>query len=211
MGEAAAERAAQPDRVVRNVAHDPGEQRPGRTFDHRAVERGMAHARPDRKHAALDREAIETGDRIDVDEMRRPRHAERHHRDEALTAGEDAAVLRTEFSEVRQRVIDRLRRVVDERRRFHRARPFGGRERGFARMLSSHRPPSSTQVSRARNKRQRNEVHVRLTGRSLGDGGDDINASASTRERSVLSAPRGLARPGRAGGRCLSCLAVALA
>src|SRR5580692_1863391 len=75
-----------------------------------------------RTHAALDREAIETGDRIDVDEMRRPRHAERHHRDEALTAGEDAAVLRTEFSEVRQRVIDRLRRVVDERRRFHRAR-----------------------------------------------------------------------------------------
>ena len=175
------------------------------------MKRGMAHARADRKRAALDREAVETGDAIDVDEMRRARHAERHRRDEALTAGEHAPVLRTEFSEVRQRVIDRLRRVVDERRRFHRARPLDGRERGFARMLSSDRPPSSTQVSRARNKIQRNEVHVRLSG-SLGDGGEDINASASasTRERSVLSAPRGLARPGRAGGRGFACVAVAL-
>ena len=156
----------------------------------------MAHARPDRKHAALDREAIETGDRIDIDEMRRPRHAERHHRDEALTAGEDAAVLRTEFSEVRQRVIDRLRRVVDERRRFHRARPFGGRERGFAGMLSSHRPPSSTQASRARNKRQRNEVHVRLSGVHWATGAT-ISTPAPARGKDEffprLEALRGLA------------------
>ena len=80
--------------------------------------------RADRQHAVLDREPVETGDRIDVDKMRRPRHAKRHHRDQALTAGEHATILRSELGEVRQRVFDRLRRVIDERRWFHRARPF---------------------------------------------------------------------------------------
>jgi len=57
------------------------------------------------------------------------------------TTGENAAVLGAELGEVRQRVIDRLRRVIDERRGLHRANPLRGRKRLCVRMLSSHRKP----------------------------------------------------------------------
>ena len=172
MGEAAAKRAAQPDRIVRDVTDDPRQQRAGRIWRYRAVERRMAHAGADRKHAVGDREAIETGYPIDVDEMGRPRHAKRHHRDEALTAGEHAAILRAEFSEVRQRVIDRLRRVIGERRWFHRARPLAVTlVRPYAKQPSPalvnaglRRAVGPTDEPRDEPKRQCGAMRVRLTG-----------------------------------------------
>src|SRR5262249_51521367 len=60
-------------------------------------------------------------DRVDVDEMRRARETERHAGDEALAAGEDASVLRRKPGEHGDGLIDGARRVIDERRRFHRS------------------------------------------------------------------------------------------
>ena len=119
MGEAAAKRAAGADRIMRDVAYDEREQvaqRPGRD---RPVERRVAHASADRERVALDREPVEPGDPVDVDEMRRPREAKRHGRDEALAAGENAAVLGRDFCQNRDRLLEGFGRVVDERR--HRA------------------------------------------------------------------------------------------
>ncbi len=56
--------------------------------------------------------------------MRRPRHAERHHWDQALAAGQDAAIARAELGELRYRVVHGFRRMIDERRGLHRARPL---------------------------------------------------------------------------------------
>ena len=58
MGDAAAERAAGADRIVRDVTHDRGKQLAERPVDHRLVERRVAHARADRQPVAIDREPV---------------------------------------------------------------------------------------------------------------------------------------------------------
>ena len=120
MGQAAAKRSAQPDRVMRDVRHDGGEQRAGRSRNHRTMKRRVTHAGRDREHVRVDRQTVETGDRVDVDQMRGPRHAKRHHRHETLTAGENAAVERAQLGQLRHHVVDGLWRVIDKRRGFHR-------------------------------------------------------------------------------------------
>ena len=68
---------------------------------------------------------VERRDAVDIDEMRRLGEPERHGRHQALAAGEHAAVLGGDLGEERDRLVDGFRRVVAERRRFHRADLLG--------------------------------------------------------------------------------------
>jgi hypothetical protein len=62
---------------------------------------------------------IESLHAVDVDEVRRQREPQRHRRHQALAAGEHAAVLGRDARQGRDRVLDRPRCVILERRRFH--------------------------------------------------------------------------------------------
>src|SRR5581483_3278146 len=75
--------------------------------------------------AAFDGEPVERGDIIDVDQMGRFRKPERHGRNEALPAGQHAAVVAGDFREQRDRLVDRLRRMVAKRSGLHRAAFIG--------------------------------------------------------------------------------------
>ena len=130
MRQAAAEGAAGADRVMGDVAHDRREQPAERTIHDRAVERRVAHAGADRELAVRRPRAVELRDAVDVDEMRRPRQPERHDRHEALPAGQHAAVVGRDLRQRRDRLVDRLRRVI----------PKGGGFIGF-RLLGRERPP----------------------------------------------------------------------
>src|SRR5436190_2688225 len=80
----------------------------------------MANASADREFAVGDRDPIERLDAIDIDEVRGLGEPECHGRHEALTAGQDAAVVGGKFGEQRDRFVDRFRRVIAENRRLHR-------------------------------------------------------------------------------------------
>ncbi len=103
-----------------DVAHHVGQQLAERAVADRAMKRRVAHAGADDKLAVGDREAIERRDAVDVDQMRGLGEPERHGRHQALAAGEHAAVLRRHLGEQRDRLVDRFRRVIAERRRLHR-------------------------------------------------------------------------------------------
>ena len=105
MCEAAAERAAHADRVMRDVPHDGGQHDPERTIDDRAMELGMAHAGADAQRAIPDRQTVEPGDGVDVDQVCRAGEAKGHHRCEALPARQYPAVSRRELSEEPQRLV----------------------------------------------------------------------------------------------------------
>ena len=119
MRDGAAKGAAGADRMVRDVAHHRRQQPAQRPVHDRTMERRMPHAGADAKLAVLDRQALERGDAVDVDEMRRPRQAECHDRHQALAAGQDAAVLRRHLGQQRDGFVDRLRCVIAERGGLH--------------------------------------------------------------------------------------------
>ena len=104
---------------MRDVAHDGGEQPAHLSFDLRTMERGVANNGADGKSVAGLRHPRELGDPVDVDEMSRPRHAESHDRNEALSAREHATVFRTEFGEHSGGFRDRPRNVTNERHGLH--------------------------------------------------------------------------------------------
>ena len=72
IGEAAAEGAAVADRIMRDVAHDVAEQLAERSVLDLALERHVTHASADDELAAVDGDAIERRDAVDVDQMRGP-------------------------------------------------------------------------------------------------------------------------------------------
>ena len=109
---------------MRDVAHHVGEQCAERPVADRPVERRMAHAGADDELAVGNREPIERGDAVDVDEMRRLGEPKRHGRHQALPAGQHAAVLAGDLRENGDRLVDGFRRVVAKRRRLHRADPI---------------------------------------------------------------------------------------
>jgi hypothetical protein len=112
MGEAATEGAAQTDRVVRYVPDYINKQGAGRPGDGRSVKCSMAYAGRDREHVVIDCQSIEAGDIVDIDQMRGPRDAERHHRHQALAARQNPPVKRTKFRELGHRLIDGFWRVI---------------------------------------------------------------------------------------------------
>ncbi len=58
MRDAAAERAAGADRMMRDVAHHLAQQAAERAVHHRLMERGMAHAGADAQLAVLNLEVV---------------------------------------------------------------------------------------------------------------------------------------------------------
>src|SRR5262249_53277389 len=72
---------------------------------------------------AVDPQAPQRLDPIDVDQMRRARQAKRHDRHQALAAGEHAPVLARYLGKGLDRLFDRLGRVISERRGLHRCSP----------------------------------------------------------------------------------------
>ena len=120
MRQAAAERAAHADRIVRDMARDDVQQlspadcrSPVCETPHAARRRQSTSVFP--SLAILSR----PGDLVDVHEMRGLREPKRHDRNETLPAGQHAAVLRRYFGQDLQRLIEGLRRMADKRRRLH--------------------------------------------------------------------------------------------
>ena len=100
MRKAAAERAAQPDRIMRDMTDHSGQHRAERAAA--LPDDGRRRGAPARRCAALpsrDGKPVEPGDGVDVDQMRRPRQAESHDRHQALPARQHPAVLRRQFGE----------------------------------------------------------------------------------------------------------------
>ena len=112
MCQAAAKRAAQADRVVRDVTNDGGKHRSERTALNRMMKRGVARPRADAQHLIADGEHIQLRDGVDVDQMRRAREPESHDRHQALAARQDAAILRRQLRQqphcLRRRAVRRL-------------------------------------------------------------------------------------------------------
>ena len=73
---------------------------PERIIDHRFVKCGVAHAGADAQRLAVAVDAVELGDLVDVDQMRRLGQPERHDRHQALAAGQHAAVLRRDLARI---------------------------------------------------------------------------------------------------------------
>src|SRR5204862_729512 len=84
----------------------------------RALERALAHERADPERATLapDRPELRR-EAVEIDEQARPREPEVEQRHEALAAGERLGVV----AEERERLVDRPRRDVVERRRLQRS------------------------------------------------------------------------------------------
>ena len=141
MRQAAAERAAIADRIMRDVTHHVGQKLSQRSFANRPMECGVTNAGADDKFAADDGEPVKRLDAVDIDEVRGLGEPKRHSRDEALAAGEDAAVLGGKFGKQRDRFVDRFRRVIAEGGRLHRAMdaPFTGGSQSPRADVSSRR------------------------------------------------------------------------
>ena len=122
MRQAPAERAAIADRRVGHQTRDLAEQAPERAAAHHAFNSRVPYRRADMQRCVLHQKAVEFANAIEVDEMARPSQAERHHRNEALPAGDHAAAPSGKLSEHRYSVIHRARRVIVEWRRLHDSR-----------------------------------------------------------------------------------------
>src|SRR5690242_21664880 len=105
MCKAAAEGAAVADRGVAHEARDLAEQAAERATAHHALKSRVPHRRADTQRTLLHQKAVEFADAIDVDEMTRPSHPERHHRNETLPPSNHATVLASKFGEQRYRHI----------------------------------------------------------------------------------------------------------
>ena len=96
----------------------PAQERDRRRLAAVALEGGV----PDRRaylHVAVDpRDAVETGDAVEVDEQFRPREPQREQGNQTLAPGEDRGVPAALF-EQGDRAVDRVGRCVLERRQLH--------------------------------------------------------------------------------------------
>src|SRR6516165_10732962 len=117
--QAAAERAAHADRVMRDVTRDLAQQFAERIVDHRFMKGSMTNTSADRQYLSIGHDLVETGDLIDVDEMRGLCQPERHDRHQTLSTRQHAAVLRRVDGEKSQRLVERFRCVANEWRWLH--------------------------------------------------------------------------------------------
>jgi len=86
--------------MMPDVVHHGREQPPERPRCGVAIEGGMADAGADREFVPSRRHTAEFRDAVDVDEVRGPRQAKRHDRNQALPAGEHAAVVGRNLGQV---------------------------------------------------------------------------------------------------------------
>ena len=117
MREAAAERAAHPDREVADARRGLGQQAM-RAGQRHALELRMADERVQRELALAGRDGGERGDAADVDEVRGTREPVGQHRQQALAAREQLGVLAA-LGEQLERLLRAVRAGVRERRRLH--------------------------------------------------------------------------------------------
>ena len=110
---------------MRDMTRNDGEQFSQRVGDCGFVERGMANAGANRECFSVARKLVEPGDAVDVHEVRRFREAKRHDGDEALPARQNTAIFRCHLGQRLQRLIERLRHMVNEGRGFHAANASG--------------------------------------------------------------------------------------
>ena len=103
-----------------DVPHNRAQQYPERTFGGRTVEVGMTHPRADAQFAVSHCQLVERGDGGDVNQVRRARQTERHHRHQALAARQHPAVLRRQLGEQPHGMIQAGRAMIGEWRRLHR-------------------------------------------------------------------------------------------
>ncbi len=122
----AAERAAVADRRVADMRHGERDQRRMAGDLGRALGLSMASQRSDLELAVLQRDPVETGDMIDVDQQRRMGEPHVESRDQALAAGQNAriAAVRAAAAEQLDCMVEGLRPGVGERRRLHANPPF---------------------------------------------------------------------------------------
>jgi hypothetical protein len=119
VGETAADRAARANRGVRDMAGRLGHQRKALAHERVALDAPLAHHRAE-ADAPLPRllDRVEPCHPVQVDHHGRLGHAHVEHRDEALTAGEQAGTVRI-LRQERQGLGHRLRSRVLERGRLH--------------------------------------------------------------------------------------------
>jgi hypothetical protein len=55
----------------------------------------VTHRRPDAQPVAAPGDRVQSRNSVDIDEMRGPREPKCHHRNEALAAGDDSALVRS--------------------------------------------------------------------------------------------------------------------
>jgi hypothetical protein len=83
------------------------------------VKRGMADAGADRQKLAVACDFVEAGNIIDVDEMTGLGEPKGHDRNETLSARQHAAILRSDFGQDLDCLVEGFRRMVNEGRRLH--------------------------------------------------------------------------------------------
>src|SRR5215475_10728135 len=108
------------------MARNDCEQLSERIGDNDFVERGMAHAGANRKGFPVARKLVESGNAIDIHEVGRLRETKRHDGNETLAARQNTAIFRCHLGQRLQRLIERLRHMVNEGRGFHAAEASGG-------------------------------------------------------------------------------------
>jgi hypothetical protein len=118
VGEAAAEGAAVPDRLVADVRGGAREERGVLGDDRGLRELAVQRERAEAQHALLHGDAAQDLEPPDVDERRRPGEAHVHDRDEALAAG-DGTRLAGPRREQAQRLVEAGRAQVLERLGLH--------------------------------------------------------------------------------------------
>ena len=101
--------------VVRHISEQGGEP----VIGHGRMKGRVPHPRADAQHFAVACQLVETGNFIDIDEVRRLRQPEGHDRHQALAAGQNAAVLARHLRQDRQRLIKCARHMADEGRWLH--------------------------------------------------------------------------------------------
>src|ERR1700677_4548620 len=105
---------------MRNMGDNVREECACGTPNDRSMECCMSYTRRDREYVLINRKAIQTSNRVDVDEVSGPRHSKRHHGHETLPTGQNTTVSRGQFGEHRHSVVNGLRRVISKRSRLHR-------------------------------------------------------------------------------------------
>src|SRR3954447_26223252 len=123
MSDTAAERAARADGIVRDVAHDRGQEAPKRPIHHRLVKSRVADARTDGEPVAVNGKSPQRRHAVDVYEVAGAREAECHDRNQALATGEDASVLTGNLGQGSHRLVDGRGCVVLKWRGLHRSSP----------------------------------------------------------------------------------------
>ena len=101
-----------------NLAQRRDGERAGSCRVWRVFEGGLTHRRPNGEPAILPADIVELGDAVDIDEMGGSGESEVHQGDQALSPGEDAALL-TQRGEDGVGFIQARGQVIDKRRRFH--------------------------------------------------------------------------------------------